>query len=133
MTRYPLSEEKTSAQLAADVELSTALTDLAANLLRVVRGAGHSYLVGRQLGACMRAYEQYQQTYTYWPPSWEVSEILRFERAEDDDGYATYTICRGALQIVASELLDQRLQRAAGETQLVRGIRSWEAARAGND
>jgi hypothetical protein len=130
MNEEPDADNKTSAQRAADIELNNALIDLAANLIRVVRGAGKSYQVGRDMAAGVRAYERYHQAYGHWPPSWEVSGILRLERAEYDDDRATYTICRGALQIVASALLGQRPQRAAGETEVAEGIRYWEAARA---
>ncbi|SRR5712691_7008672 len=134
-------------ELARD-ELDYALRVLTANLLRVVRGAGQSYRIGVDMAACAQAAKKYRRAYGEWP-SQVLEQILRFEsgiaelqesrsreeidameeRGLFDRMQAEYEICRGALQIVASDLLGQRIQKIAGQKELYEGVRNLQAAR----
>ena len=63
----------------------------------------------------------------------EENDQARIDRWMEDGTFdemtAEYTILHGALQIVASELVEQRLQKQSGEQELHDGIREWMKAR----
>lgn len=116
---------------------SHALIELTANLLRVVRGAGRPYTVGQDCAAVIDAFEEYRAVTGLWPNSFEISQAIGFDdlpslETTSSEWYnvqsARNFIVQGALQIVASHLLDQRTQKRAGETELTRGIRAYEEA-----
>jgi hypothetical protein len=107
-----------------------ALRDLAANLIRVVRGAGKSYELGKQAAAFIHALQDYREGVGHYPAPHELNAMVALE---DDDTrewseeersrrHAERTIIRGALQIAASDMLEQRTQRAAGESELYTGV-----------
>ena len=114
------------------------LRDLAANLLRVTRGAGRPYELANQAVAFVNACVAFREATGAYPmadeiaaaldlndePEW-IRELEGTERALYD---AKYVIIRGALQIVASEFLGQRTQVAAGSHELADGIRDHQAA-----
>ena len=145
-----------SEQSTKDIELNRrrerltfALRELAANVLRVVRGAGKAYDLLPQMVRCIEAAESYREVAGFYPSDYEISDALTFEGEVDalyeraseaslkrwqedgtiDEAYAEKDICRGALQFVASSLLEQRIQRSAGRSELMAGVRALEAAR----
>jgi hypothetical protein len=142
------SAEAMSREAALD-GLYYPLQELAANLLRTVRGAGKPHELGGNLMACIHAFEAYKEANGYWPSAELLASILKFDSGieelqgrsskEDFDRWeqvglldrmqAEYEVCRGALQIVASRILGQRTQESAGSSELSEGIRSLESAR----
>lgn len=119
-------------------QVSWALRDLTANLLRVVRGAGKSYEIGRQLEAALQAFIEYQKAFGHWPPAYDLSEALSVDRAEEWRSrlkgselsrlYAEERVVRGALQKTASRLIGQTTQERAGDSEMYEGFRALEAA-----
>ena len=113
------------------------LRELAANLLRIVRGAGRPAEVGAQATAVIVAFEEYRAAFGHYPISEEISEALIMrddERKEHwtDWEYGVETMVRGALQMAASELVHQGTQRAAGKSELFSGLERIERIREEN-
>lgn len=108
-------------QLLADVE-RTAI-DLTANLLRITRGAGRPVHVGPQAVRLVDALQAYYDGVGRWPYD-ALGETLRLGREADLDEHAAAmrTIVAGALQYAASDLLEQRLHRDAGEREIAQGV-----------
>jgi hypothetical protein len=127
--------------------IQAAYDRVAANLLRVLRGAGDIggvlHYAADYVAACERAREagQYPVSIQYSiPTAWD---IIHSTGTEDDqkrwmqDGtyekeVAVQTIISGALQQVASELLDQKSLIARGKQEMTEGIRAYEAWRESN-
>lgn len=115
-------------------DAEVALVDLTSNLLRIVRGAGKSYEVGRQAAAVVRAFQAHWDAANMYPSAGEIDEMLSLERedfifdrygeAEAMRILAQRQIIRGALQAAASELVGQRTQQTAGEREMWQGINS---------
>jgi hypothetical protein len=128
-------------------EFSWAIRETAANMLRIVRGAGKPYELLVQMKKTIDSAIKYQELHSHWP---EISNYLQIEdehhrhmeRAQKgeldkatfdlwrEDGtfermMAENTIMRGAFQTVASQLIGQRTQQTAGEQELHDGLRHW--------
>lgn len=123
-------------EAAQDVEWR--LRELAANLLRVIRGAGKPYDLPQDAASFVRAVVAYQEAAGHGVPSDELSAMLtdavdqdidRAQGDESDRAYAERKIMRGCLQIAASRLLGQRTQESAGDSELYDGARDLEAWR----
>ncbi len=116
-----------------------ALREMTANLLRVVRGAGKPYEIGRQAQALVDEFGKYYAVAGRFPPSEELSRFLDVSRDEEilaqcseesrERAYAEERIFRGVLQVVASRLVDQRTQESAGRDEMSQGIRDLKEAR----
>lgn len=102
---------------------------MAANLLRVMRGAGRPLdlpqqiinLSGEMLEVPVRAWavaSAIQETLQSAVPSW-------YAETSEDDAY-TGDIAKGALQFLASRLVHQRAQEAAGEREMQEAIQARE-------
>lgn len=131
------NDPKEIARRQALEHLERVLKVVFANLLRVSRGAGKAYEVGRNCAAVVDAYEQYREVVGYYPASHEVSQALDFrkdidQKPFDDMRFGIERIVAGSFQLVASEFLRQRTQASAGETQLFDGIRAVEAVQERN-
>jgi hypothetical protein len=137
-------------------ELVRPLRELTANLLRAAKGGGKPHYLPRQLNACLTAFAAYAEAHGTLPPAHEIFEILDPDKAfhdarpwidenrkamrqiaEEEAGetereIAIGRIRRGALQAVASMLLDQLPQIRMGEHDIYEGIRQLEDARARN-
>lgn len=121
-------------------QVSWALRDMTANLLRIVRGAGKPYEIVRQTDELVQALVAYQRAVGHWPPSHELADILSIDRNEEWRSqlksselsrlYAEERIVRGALQKAASRLIGQTTQERAGESEIYDGLRDLDAARA---
>ena len=147
-------ERRNPEQESAEEELADALREAAANVLRVIRGAGRPHALIKQFDDVIGAAVRFKEVAGHWPTSqmWtralavgdEADEIfakhasgqIRQESIDrwEKDGtfdrmYAEGTIQRGALQIIASKLLDQALQVSAGKHEMHEGIRRLIAAR----
>jgi hypothetical protein len=134
--------ENSEADLAhqrAMAPVDWALRDLAANLMRVTRGAGRPHYVGRQAQALVEALSEYRDAIGYFPSPEEIANALAIERSPErieqmsDEEFdlfrAEHAIVRGSLQIVASRLLDQKTQETAGEDEMYKGLGEIEAIR----
>lgn len=116
------------------------LRDLAANILRVVRGGGKPDDIAPQCAALIDAFEGYRAVCGPYPSSCDISAALaitlsggmqaRHEPETLRSIWAQETMVAGALQIVASKLLDEPSQEAAGRSELYRGVSDLEEARA---
>lgn len=119
-------------------DLEWPLRELAANLLRVMRGAGKAYLLGRQMVDVIDAYNDYKQVVGCYPDDYEISEILRdplrtnTDKLDDfacEEVYAERALLAGAMQVLASKLAAQRTQETVGGREMWEGIRAVEKAR----
>jgi hypothetical protein len=133
------SEAEVARRRAAD-EIIWPLEQLAANLIRTVRGAGTPGRLASQMVAVLTKFERYRDAVGSYPSGGEISEALsiRYRHHEggtdyDEFEYAEADVVQGALQIAASELLGQSAQKSAGQTELLAGVRRleayWEAER----
>lgn len=144
-----MSDDGSEAQRGpADIErevaldyVSEALRRCAANILRVCRGAGEPYRIGRDCSAVVDKLVAYRDIAGVWPTSDQLSRMLRRERqdlsrfsaGEQIRADAIEAMVRGALQITASDLVDQRVHSNRGETELLGGVRELHAHWANRD
>ncbi len=124
--------ENTEAELAAHramTEVEVALVRLAANILRVARGAGKGGEIGDNAAAFVDAMERHREIAGFTPTA-ELAPMLRRWREplarlrgeEYWQAQAELQMVRGALQVVASSLLEQRTQERAGQQELAVGM-----------
>lgn len=109
--------------------------ELAANLLRVVRGAGRPHDLAGQMLEVLDAYKAFHAATGAFPSDQELRRMLDpFPPAPDrwgegrDIGHSLMEdgqekAVAGALQIAASALVGQRTQAAAGEHEMFEGMR----------
>lgn len=149
-----LVSERSEAEIRtyeAHAVVKHALRRLAANIMRVTRGAGSSAELGTQMVACIRALDAYRDAAGHGVSSWDLNQMLDPEAAYkeyrpwikvnpedearwDEDGttdrdLAEQDIRRASLQVVASMLLNQNPQQSQGEHDFNEGVRRLEAAR----
>lgn len=134
-TRTP----KEIAQERLGLNVRWQLRELAANLMRVTRGAGKAYMIGRQCAELLEAYDEYFNQVGHYPSDHELATMLdpidddEFLDALDDENremeIAQREMVDGALQITASKLVGQMTQQRAGESQMMDGLRSFVKAR----
>lgn len=138
----------------AEEALAWPYRELAANLLRVVRGAGSSARLMDQMAEVIQRSREYYDIIGHWPAAHTIDHILRIKTPDEqmeellqngrcsqkdldrweNDGTmavdrAVYRICRGALQKCASQLVAQTTQERTAENELHEGIRGLETAR----
>jgi hypothetical protein len=138
----------------AEQDLADALREAAANFLRVIRGAGRPGALIKQFHAVVVAAIDFREVAGHGPPAGTLATILAYDDEADEifakhasgqvkqesidrwdeDGtfdrmYAEGAIQRGALQIIASKLLDQAMQVSAGKSEMHEGLRRLIAAR----
>jgi hypothetical protein len=115
----------------------TALVQLAANILRVVRGAGRPYSIVQECATLIDAFREYHAVAGQWPASFDVANTIGFFDEPHMEGgsdewrsveLARNLIVRGALQLVASRMLGQIPQKRAGENELMMGFRELTEA-----
>jgi len=66
----------------AEFDLRWPLKRLAANVLRIVRGAGRPEELGRQCAEVVKAYRDYHDALGEWPSSFLISDILPLRHRE---------------------------------------------------
>lgn len=126
------NDQRTIDQEWARGRLRRPLRELAANVIRVVRGAGRSYEIAEQCIAVIEAYRGYFDKVGSWPAAWEVDQALAIGRDRDTQVYdeaweravARETILRGSLQVAASRLVGQNTQENRGRSELMEGVNS---------
>jgi hypothetical protein len=133
----------------AMAHFSWAIRDTAANMLRIIRGAGKPYELLLQMKKSIDSAIKFQKLHNHWPDE-VISADLQLEDVLDrarkgktdqatidrwwkdgtfDRMLAEHTIYRGVLQAVASELIDQNKQKRSGESEFHEGIRDWMRVR----
>jgi hypothetical protein len=138
----------------AEREFSWAIRECAANMLRIVRGAGKPHEILLQMKKAIDTAVKFQEVHGYFPSSDFIQSELKLydehERQSDreregqlgqetidrwrEDGFfermlAKHTICRGALQIAASGLIGQDTQQRNGEHEFHEGLHQLERLR----
>lgn len=122
----------------AQLDVEESLRQLSANLLRVIRGAGRPHEIGKQCEDLTVAWQNYREAAGVWPSGELVAASLELETPPWVSGlgeheaaawYGKRTLTRGVLQMVASELLDQRTQQTAGEHEMYTGLNEITRAR----
>ena len=141
-----VSEQSESdiAKKRAEEEIGIELRALAANMLRVIRGAGKAYDLARDMSTCLKAFQGYYDAHNVRPDSSRLQKALNFDPDEysrfnpgmDEAGMeqwhiqtAENEVCRAALQVIASKLIGQRTQDHQGHNDLYSAIRSLDEAR----
>jgi hypothetical protein len=130
-------------------DVTGAICEVAANILRIIRGAGKPYSLLLEMKRTIDAAVKFQEAHGYWPDH-VMANTLRLEPEHErilkghkegrfgqevvdhwmaDDKFektmAEYAIQCGALQIIASDLLGQIPQRAAGDREFHEGLFAW--------
>lgn len=132
------SDSQLACRRAKD-DVAEAIRNLTANLLRVTRGAGKAHEIRRQAIVLIAAMQAHWDACGMWPSSEDLESTLSL--SEEPSGvagrealwqYAEEAMVKGALQMAASTLLEQRTQRAAGHTQLFKGLIEIERMREEN-
>jgi hypothetical protein len=102
-----------------------ALRDLAANVLRVIRGAGKPHEIGQQAQVLLETFGSYREATGTFPSHDDVSSLLSVERDLDNfsgnsalRAEAQELVLRSALRVIAARLLDQRTQESVGLSEL---------------
>jgi hypothetical protein len=130
-------------------EFSWAIRDTAANMLRIIRGAGKPYELLMQMKKAIDSAIKFQELHGYWPFDVIANDLLIEDEMETflararegkldqatvdrwrDDGtfdkmMAQNSMYRGALQSIASELIGQNTQKRSGENEFYEGLRQW--------
>jgi hypothetical protein len=125
--------------------VTSELRDFAANFLRVVRGAGDTFRLWHGMKSCSEAAEAFYKAHGEWPSAQLIHDALDQRLAHDESrplvkerlgneypterDMAIDAICRAALQIVASTLVDQPTQRSGAEHALHAATEELEKVR----
>ena len=115
------------------------LRQLAANLLRVIAGAGRPQHIVGQVRALAEFIETYEKAAGRAPgpldfsgcleTSYDEELIRRLDVIEQERVEAVETILSGSLQIAASRLLGQETQKTLAGNKLYKGMRDMERVR----
>lgn len=119
-------------------EIEWPLRELAANIMRVSRGAGDPYKVILQCLAVVEGARSYHDKCGDWPEAADVTSALDFHDPQLRDYTRTYDerrssiedIVEGALRLAAGRIVRQKLQEDHGEKDLKQAIRRLEEHRA---
>jgi hypothetical protein len=119
----------------AAAKLGLALQDLTANLIRVVRGAGKPELIFEHVDRFVEAFAKFCDDTGEAPDPTLLRELIALPQPNWDDdrldeALSEQAILRHSLQIVASGLLQQRMQRDAAMNKLHDTLRRIEERRA---
>jgi len=131
-----LASEQSDQELAQKREaeaVARTLRRLAANIIRITRGAGKPYDLTDDCISFIKAIEGYVDRTQQSPPFYDFQAMLSIKRAfsfelnneEFEMECARDQMVRGSLQITASRLLKQNTQESAGSSELMGGVREW--------
>ena len=105
------NSDRDLARKRAIEEVERSIRMLAANCLRVVRGAGDADNLGMEAKQFVDALLHYHEKVGYWPPSEELRTALEIDsrprragreaNEEFDDSYAREIVIHGALRVAA--------------------------------
>lgn len=125
--------EASAAVAPAAGEIEKALRALTANLMRLARGTGHADMTIGQIRSAAALFAQFESATDKPYPADGIARTLCLEQGVASDAadwpewdQAMITVIQGALQIAASELLEQHTLAAAGRQQLFSGNRELE-------
>jgi hypothetical protein len=115
------------------------LRELAANLLRIIRGAGKPYEMILQMVELVEAIQAYQAVVGRAP--WEefnraldvsrdIKDMQHWNAEDRHRDDAEHQIIQGVLQVVASRLVRQLNQETIGQGEMSAGLRAFESYRA---
>ena len=122
-------------------EIGFVLRQMAANLLRIVRGAGKGYDLLDEMIACVKAFQEFRSAHGHWPESHAIQSALEFDEPSpaldapdshwDEWGVksAELDVCRASLRIAAARILGQKLQEDHGHNDLRSAVDALERAR----
>lgn len=116
---------------AAMCQVEATLRELAANIIRVVRGAGKPCNIMNQCTDFVNAVDRYHDQAGVWPSDWDINQALSIHRelslAEIDIDWEREAIyeaaMRGSLQVAASRLAGQRVQEQRAESQVLDAVK----------
>lgn len=125
------NDEREIRRHRAQEVVEEAFERLAANMLRVIRGAGQAHYLAQQCLGVVEACRAYHEAVGHWPPAHEIQAGLGIPRpAYHEDTIvrdnALHRIMSGSLQVIASKMLGQHLQEAAGDREIHDGMRQYE-------
>lgn len=133
-------DEKEIATLNAQKELAFAIKDFAANLLRIIAGAGKPALVIHQIGPVIEAHKQLVEITGNTAASeaainqglgsldWYADDP-RWKHDTGEIDHAQNEIIRAALRLLAAEFLSQHPQKSQAEASLIAAIERHTTAR----
>lgn len=104
------------------------LRNLAANIMRISRGAGAPYDIGRQCEDVVEAFLAYWNRCGVWPSSEEVSQILSFRESPPpcdpvfDLERAIDVVTKGALRFAAGRLVDRECRQTMARRNSWKGL-----------
>lgn len=130
LTLIPEADPWEREKAQAERELAWESREFAANLLRVMRGAGRPFDLPQQIINLSESILEVSKTARAWAVSSAIEETLQsavpggFDAHEHEE--CTGMIVSGALQLLASRLVHQRAQEAAGEREMASGIKEQE-------
>lgn len=107
---------------------------LAANLLRVIRGAGKPEELPGQMQEVLAGMSQFRELCGFWPPPAVLTRAFDLSHSNRTDEWddAERDIMRGSLQMVASSLVGELTQRRAGHREMFEGLVAIERIRENN-
>lgn len=137
--RLAIENDKKAVDKAwAKHDLERPLRQLAANIMRVSRGAGEPYSIIMQCVEVVKGAQSYNEKCGEWPDDVDVKDALDFHDPRLRDYTRTYDerrssmedIIEGALRMAAGRIVGQKLQEDHGEKDLLAAIRRLEEYRA---
>jgi hypothetical protein len=112
--------------------LKAALADLAANLIRIVRGAGKPLMIAEQLHAAAKGYVEFFDAAGENPDAQLLGDLLRLPRPDVDHDtdqgtkeFYEYSILLAGLQKVASILKEQDILQAHANAEFQTRVRMY--------
>lgn len=107
--------------------------EMAANLLRIMRGHGRPFELPQQIINVSELILQANELSNAWG-IWSVMEevlqsAFRPQEAFDYEERPELTVARGSLQMLASHLIFQNAQEAAGRREISDGVKEFEQRR----
>lgn len=137
--RHPVSE-KSQTEIDSEwakVKFDRALIEMAANVIRVVRGAGRPEDIIDNCMNVVKAAVEHHDTTKRYPRQYDIATTLRLEHEpiEDYESYwggkqiAIRDMISGSLQMAASTLIGQPLQVKQGEREMDRAFVEMELLR----
>lgn len=137
-----LKMQEDAARQRANENLRWPLRDLAANLMRITRGAGKPYHLVNEINAVVSALNSYKEAFGHFPDSDTLRQTLNISLDEEKEDrlsdrallwfYAEEKMMKGGLQMAASKLLGQTPQERMGHREVFEGLTEIEHQRAEN-
>lgn len=119
-----------------ELRLRSGLRKMAANLMRIARGAGNPYELEQQITSLSDYLKSYRDLVGHGVSDHIVYDCLNIRQRLDHDTDADYrrrheakeTMMLGAIQVAASRLTRNTTQEIAGDRQMLDGVELLQAA-----